>query len=72
MDILLISFGAGVAPSGCVSDCNPSGTAGVTLLAVPPLLALLIMRHWARTLLVEAREAADRFLSSPTMVRPAA
>lgn len=60
LDILLISFGAGVAPAGCTADCNASGTAGAMLLVMPPILMLVIWRD--RLLAVAARAVAERLL----------
>lgn len=63
LDILLISFGAGVAPAGCTGDGNASGTAGAMLLVMPPILMLLI---WCdRLLAAAARAIADRLLPEP-------
>ncbi|APZ98995.1 hypothetical protein BWQ93_11210 [Sphingopyxis sp. QXT-31] len=59
MDILLISFGAGVAPAGYTGDCNASGTAGAMLLVMPPVLMLVI---WRDRLLAAARTVVDRLM----------
>lgn len=63
LDILLISFGAGVAPAGCTADCNASGTAGAMLLVMPPVLMLIVWRD--RLLAAAARAIADRLLLEP-------
>ena len=60
LDILLISFGAGVASSDCTIDCNVSGTAGAILLAMPPLLAMLILRDRLGALLTASRGTIGR------------
>ncbi|KTE83456.1 hypothetical protein ATE72_13900 [Sphingopyxis sp. HXXIV] len=57
---MLISFGAGVAPAGCTTDCNASGTAGAMLLAMPPILMLVVWRD--RLLAAAARGVVDRLL----------
>lgn len=76
LDILLISFGAGVAPTGCTADCNASGTAGAMLLAALVILALLIVRDRLWQALAAARRAFDRFpavqVPSPIRLRSAA
>jgi hypothetical protein len=63
LDILLISFGAGVAPAGCTADCNASGSAGAMLLAMPPTLMLVIWRD--RLLAAAARALTGRLLPEP-------
>ncbi len=70
LDILLISFGAGVAPAGCTADCNASGTAGTMLLVMPPVLMLFIWRD--RLLAAAARAVADRLLPGPEAAPAAA
>lgn len=65
LDILLISFGAGVAPAGCTADCNASGTAGAMLLVMPPILMLVV---WRDRLLAASRAVADRLLPEPETV----
>lgn len=67
LDILLISFGAGVAPAGCAADCNASGTAGTMLLVMPPVLMLVVWRD--RLLAAAARAMADRLLPGPKAIR---
>ncbi len=44
LEVLLISFGAGVAPAGCTVDCDVATTAGAMLLAAPPVFAALVAR----------------------------
>ena len=44
LEVLLISFGAGVAPAGCTVDCDVAMTAGIMLLAAPPVFAALMLR----------------------------
>lgn len=63
LDILLISFGAGVAPAGCAGDCNASGTAGAMLLVMPPILMLVVWRD--RLLAAAAHIFADRLMPKP-------
>lgn len=44
LEVLLISFGAGVASAGCAVDCDAAMTAGVMLLTAPPILAAAMLR----------------------------
>lgn len=44
LEVLLISFGAGVAPVGCTGDCDVATTAGALLLAAPAVFAALMLR----------------------------
>lgn len=44
LEVLLISFGAGVASADCAVDCDAAMTAGVMLLAAPPILAAVMLR----------------------------
>ncbi len=65
LGILLISFGAGVAPAGCTAACNASGVAGAMLLVMPPMLMLAI---WRDRLFAAARAIAGRLASAPDAV----
>lgn len=59
LEVLLISFGAGVAPAGA-ADCSVTGTAGAMLLAALLIYSLWLLRERLRALPSRLANLLDR------------